>query len=277
MAKQLKASAERTKTPRASKIRPVPIAEMRVPPALVTQRPFIPAHADYLSANLELEKLGFPVINHRDGIYWILDGQHRVHALRENGFGEETLDCEVYEGLTDAEMANVFLGRDARKSVNPYAKFHIAVTANYDVECSVLRTVESNGLKIGKTREQGNIGCVSALRSVHEKHGAVVLGQSLRAIRDAFGSDAAAFDAQVIKGIALVFNRYNGKTNEKVMVDQLSRVQLGARGLLRRAEALRVRTGNDKPTCVAATVVDVYNKGAQTKGKLPSWWKDASE
>lgn len=275
MAKQPKSAPERTKTPRASKIRPVPIAEMRVPPALVTQRPFIQSHGDFLSANLELEKVGYPVINWRDHIYWILDGQHRIYALRENGFGEEMLDCEVYENLSDAEMANVFLGRDKRKAVNPYAKFHIAVTANYDVECSVLRTVESNGLKVGKTKEPGNIGCVSTLTSVHEKHGAVVLGQSLRTIRDAFGSDAAAFDGQVIKGIALVFNRYNGKTNEKVMVDQLARVQLGARGLLRRAEALRVRTGNDKATCVAATVVDVYNKGTQAKGKLPSWWKEA--
>lgn len=274
MAKQPK-PAEVARTPRASKIRPVPIAEMRVPPALVTQRPFIQAHGDKLSANLELEKLGYPVINFRDGIYWILDGQHRVHALKENGFGAERLDCEVYEGLTDAEMADVFLGRDDRKAVNPYAKFHIGCTAEYELETSVRRVVESNHLKIGQTKESGNVGCVSTLVSVHKASGAVVLGLSLRTIRDAFSSDAAAFDGQIIKGVAMVYNRYNGKTDEKHMVEALGRVQNGARGVLRRAEAQRERTGNQKAQCVAATLVDIYNKGLG-RNRLPSWWK-ASE
>lgn len=275
MSKQLKLPAGK-KTPRASKIRPVPIAEMRVPPPLVTQRQFIQAHADFLSANLELEKVGYPIINWRDGIYWIVDGQHRIHALKENGFGDDLLDCEVYEDLTDAEMANVFLGRDDRKAVAPYAKFHIAVTANYDVECSVLRTVESNGLKIGRTKEPGNLACVSTLRAVHENEGAVVLGQALRAIRDAFGNDASAFDGQLVRGLALVYNRFNGRTDEKVMAEQLGLVQFGARGVFRRAEAMRERTGSQKVQCIAATIVDIYNKGTRTK-KLPGWWKQAAE
>jgi hypothetical protein len=275
MAKQPK-TADAPRTPRASKIRPVPIAEMRVPPALVTQRPFIKAHADELSANLELEKLGYPVINWRDGIYWILDGQHRIHALKENGFGDERLDCEVYENLTDAEMADVFLGRDKRKAVNPYAKFHIACTAEHPVETSVRRVVESNHLKIGQTKEPSTVGCVSTLISAHESAGPVVLGQSLRSIRDGFGADSLAFDGQIIKGVVLVFNRYNGKTDEKRMADCLSRVQHGARGLLRRAESQRERTGNQKAQCVAATIVDIYNKGLH-KNRLPSWWKAVEE
>ena len=53
---------------RPSKIRPVPIAQMRVPPALVTQRPFRKAHGDAISSDLDLDKLGFPIINHRDAI-----------------------------------------------------------------------------------------------------------------------------------------------------------------------------------------------------------------
>src|SRR5215471_18814394 len=97
-----------SKTPHArrpSKIRPVPLGLMRTPPALITQREFKKAHGDRLAAELDLDKLGYPVMNLRDGIYWVLDGQHRVYALRENGFDDkDTLDCEVYEGLTDAQM-----------------------------------------------------------------------------------------------------------------------------------------------------------------------------
>src|SRR3990167_2099442 len=90
---------------RPSKIRPVPLGVMRIPPALVTQREFRQAHGDRIAAELDLNKLGYPIINHRDGIYWVLDGQHRIYALKQNGFEKDQLDCEVYEDLTDAERA----------------------------------------------------------------------------------------------------------------------------------------------------------------------------
>jgi hypothetical protein len=57
----------------------------------------------------------------------------------------------------------------------------------------------------------------------------------------------------------------------------LSTLRQGARELLRKAEAIRVRTGSQKKQCVAAAVVDLYNKseGPRSKDRLPSWWKEA--
>jgi ParB-like chromosome segregation protein Spo0J len=81
-----------------SKIRAVPIAQMRIPPALVTQREFRKAHGDRIAAELDLNKIGYPIINHRDGNYWVCDGQHRIYALRQNGFENDALDCEVFDG-----------------------------------------------------------------------------------------------------------------------------------------------------------------------------------
>src|SRR3990167_3159937 len=134
---------------RPSKIRPVPLGTMRTPPALVTQREFRQAHADRIAAELDLNKLGFPIINHREGIYWVLDGQHRIPALKQFGFGDkDTLECEVFDDLTDAEMADIFLGRDARKPIPIYDKFHVSCTAGRRRERDIQRTVESNSQKI---------------------------------------------------------------------------------------------------------------------------------
>lgn len=261
-----------------SKIRPVPIGSMRIPPALVTQREFRKAHGDDIATNLDLNKLGFPIINHRDGIFWVLDGQHRIYALKENGFGDkDTLDCEVYEDLSDAEMAEIFLGRDARKPIPLYDKFHVACTAGRRRELDIQRAVEANGQKIGRSREDG-ISAVGALSTVYDRSGDIVLGQVVRAINLGFGGDPLAFDRAVIEGLGLVFNRYNGRTNEKELGSRLSALRQGARGLLRKAEAVRERTGNQKKQCVAAVVVDIYNKGLgpRAANRLPSWWKEAS-
>lgn len=261
---------------RPSKIRPVPIAAMRIPPALVTQRQFRQAHGDKLAANLDLNKLGYPVINHRDGIYWVCDGQHRIYALKENGFEKDNLDCEVYEELTDAEMAEIFLGRDDRKPIALYDKFHVAVTAGRRRERDIQRAVEANGQKIGQKKGQG-VCAVGALGTVYDRSGEIVLGQVVRTINIGFGGDEMGFDRAVIEGLGLVFNRYNGLTNEKELGAKLSDLKHGARELLRKAEAVRERTGNQKKQCVAAVVVDLYNKGKGPRDshRLPSWWKEA--
>lgn len=262
---------------RPSKIRPVPIASMRIPPALVTQREFRKAHGDRISAELDLNKIGFPIINHRDGIYWVLDGQHRVYALKQWGFEKDTLECEVYENLTDAEAADIFLGRDERKAISPYDKFHVACTAGRERECGTQRIVEANGLKISRDSKPGCIGAVGALLKVRDRHGEVVLGQAVRTANNAFAGDPAGFDGAVIEGLANVYNRFNGRTNEKDMAARLSAEKHGVKGVLRRAQAQRERTGNNLSQCVAATVVDIYNKGVgpRAKDRLPSWWKSA--
>lgn len=259
-----------------SKIRPVPIASMRIPPALVTQREFREAWGAKLAANLDLNKLGYPIINHRDGIFWVVDGQHRIYALRENGFEKDSLDCEVYEGLSDPEMAEIFLGRDDRKGIPLYDKFHVACTAGRRRERDIQRAVEANGQKIGRARDEG-ISALGALGTVYDRSGDVVLGQVVRAINIGFGGDGQAFDRSIIEGLGLVFNRYNGKTNEKDLGHRLGELKHGARELLRKAEAIRERTGNQKKQCVAAAVVDLYNKGKAPRDahRLPSWWKEA--
>lgn len=261
-----------------SKIHPVPLGQMRIPPALVTQREFRKAHGDRIAADLDLDKLGFPIVNHRDHIYWVCDGQHRIYALKQFGFDDKFhLPCEVYEGLSDSEMAEIFLGRDARRAISPYDKFFVACTAGRKRENDIRRIVEVNGLKIGRGKEENTIGAIGALGKVYDRSGDVVLGQVVRTIKNAFSGDATAFDASVIDGLGLAFNRYNGRTNEKEMAVRLAATQHGVRGLLRRAESQRERTGNQKSQCVAATVVDIYNKnlGPRSNDRLPSWWKEA--
>jgi hypothetical protein len=260
-----------------SKIQLIPIAQMRVPPALVVQREFRQSHADKIAANLDLNKLGFPVVNHRDDIYWILDGQHRIDAMKQNGFEAYELECEVYEGLTDAEMADIFLGRDARRQIPPFDKFLVSCTAGYKRENDIKRAVETNGQKISRQRDEG-ISTVGALGKVYDRAGDGVLGQVIRTINLGFGGDPLGFDRSVIEGLGLVYNRFNGRTQEKQLGQRLSNLKQGARELLRRAEALKERTGNQKKHCVAAALVDIYNKAEapKSKGRLPSWWKETN-
>jgi hypothetical protein len=249
---------------------------MRVPPAGLTQREFRKAHGDHLAANLDLDKLGFMIVNFRDGWYWVVDGQHRLYALLEFGFQpEDVVDCEVYENLTDAEMADMFLGRSDVRLIGAFDKFLVAVTAGRKRENDILRAVETQGCKISRRGKDLNcVAAVSALAKVYDRNNDVVLGQVIRTLRDGFAGDASAYDAHLIEATGLIFNRYNGKTNEHELAARLSQTSHGVHGLLRRAEAQREKTGNQKAQCIAAVIVEIYNKGAQRAKRLPSWWKE---
>ena len=191
--------------------------------------------------------------------------------------GKDALPCEVYDDLTDSAMAGIFLGRDARRAISAYDKFHVSCTAGRPRENDIRRVVEANGLKIGRHKEENTIGAIGALGKVYDRCGDVVVGQVVRAIKQAFAGDPSAFAPELIEGVGLVFNRYNGKTNEKELAARLAATPHGVRGLLRRVESQRERTGNQKSQCVAATVVDIYNKplGQRSSERLPDWWKSA--
>lgn len=263
---------------RTSKVYKVAIKTMRIPTAGICQREFRPAWGAYLTANLRIEELGIPVLNKRDGHFWVIDGQHRIHALKENGFtkDDDQLDCEVYEGLNDEEAAAVFDGRNTSKPVAPLDRFLVRCTRGNDRENDIRRVVESNGLAIGREKTDGKVTCVGSLGKAYDIAGAICLGQTVRTLNKAFGGDSHAFDGNLLIGTTLVFNRYNGRTKEAEMVRALSDVQHGVRGILRKAEAQRQKTGNQKMQCIAATIVDIYNKHVHSPAsKLPSWWKEA--
>lgn len=262
---------------RASKVRPVPVSEMRVPPAEVTQRHFKQSQAERYAADFDIDRLGIPVVNRRDGVYWLLDGQHRIAALKMFFKPQDpgSIDCEVYEDLTDAEAADIFLGRDDRRPISQYEKFRVACTAGHQRETDILRTVEVNGLKVSTTQDVNTVQAVSAMGKVYDTAGPKVLGMALRSIKNSYGGDAKSFDGTLIQALGLVYNRYNDRVSERLMVQRLQAVPQGARQLMRRAEVLRERTGTGKSHCLAAVIVEEYNKslGPRAGARLPDWWK----
>lgn len=258
-------------------IRQVPIGLMRTPAENIVQRHFYKAQAERYAADFDFDKFGYPIVNFRDGHYWIVDGQHRIGALKLVGLGDESVECEVYDDLTDAQMAEIFLGRDDRRRVDNFAKFMISCTAGRVRETEVRRVVETAKLKVSRQKAEGCVGAVSALLRVHDAAGNGVLSQVLRTIRDSFAADTVAFDAVIVEGMGLFYNRFNGHTPEADMVTRLSAMRHGARGLLQRATTLQQQTGNPKVQCIAAVMVDIYNKNRVGRSRLPPWWKARTE
>lgn len=262
------ANATTNKLEREARLRWIPLEKMKVSP--LGQRDLNPARVDRLAATFDLEQLGTPTVNLRDGHYYIVDGQHRVEALREIGWGDQQIQCWTYEGLSEQEEAEKFLQINDVLVVQAFDRFTKGVTAGRDDETEVDRVVRAQGLCVSRDKTAGAIRAPGTLMRVYKRTDSATLGRAVRIIRDAYGD--GGFVVPVIDGVGYLCARYNGDLDDKAAVAKLGNVHGGVNGLLGEAEKIRRQTGNAKGLCVAAAAVEIINRGRGGK-KLPSWWK----
>ena len=249
---------------RTGHLRWVTVSDLLVNPR--AQRELRPGWAAQIASDFDPDRFQPPLVSLRDGEHYVIDGQHRVEALRIMGWDDQSVQCWVYENKSEAEEADLFLWHNNRKAVSAYDKFQIGVVAERADEQEINRIVLANGLKVS-TSDSG-IRAVGALRKVYA-HGPKVLGRTLRIVRDSYGD--AGLDGHVIEGIGLLAARYNGELDDKTAIGKLASARGGIGALNSKAYTFRKMYGKPLPQCVAASAVEIINSGRGGK-KLPSWW-----
>lgn len=249
----------------------IAIGEMRVNPR--AQRVLRSEWALTLSKDFDLEAMGLPVLSRRDGVYWIIDGQHRIEALKLIGLGNELVECRVYDDLSEAAEAELFLTLNNIKTVAPFDKFKAALTAGETWAVEINSSAEAAGFHIvGGGGVWNRIQAVESLRKIHALGGAQLVKSTLSILADSFDGDKAVSKAPLMYGMAMVLFRYESTMRLERLVTKLLTVRGGGNGILRAATNWNLKTERSMPECVAASVVDVYNKGGG-RGQLESWWK----
>src|SRR5690606_10739137 len=164
----------------------------------------------------------------------------------------------------------------------------------FDEECDINRIVLAQDLRVTREKVDGGIAAVGTLRRVYRTHGGPTRGRSLRIIRDGCGDAGleapvidgmgrgcgryngslsrdgfgdAGLEAPVIDGMGRVCGRYNGSLSDDELVEKFQRMAGGVSGLLNKAEMTRRATGASRSEAVAATIVEVANRGRRGAAK----------
>lgn len=263
-----------------SRITTVKLGDLRVSSG--AQREFSDTWGEYLEKNFNLDLVGMLTVSFRDGVYWVVDGQHRTHGLiawAKREFGEEwrewTVHVNCHYNLTERAEAALFLSFNNRRTISAYDKFTVGVTADLAVPTDINRVVLATGLRVDKARKPGSISAVGALEYVYRMGDAPLLNRALATIAAAWAG--MGFDADVIKGVALVLNRYEGRIDEARLIKKLSETPSGAKGIRQAAHVIKDSHGAKMDAAHAAAITDAYNRGARGTQSLGSWWKDAGE
>lgn len=253
----------------------VAVSQTELPPG--AQRSFDTKWASSIAAHFDPGQLGYPLvalIPNRGGRerFWIIDGQHRIAAVKEALGKEQLVECEVLRDITLERAAELFRGRNHTRNVRPVDKFIAGVTAK-DPECVAINdTVTSLGLRIVPANtEKGQISAVTALTKVHRldpENG--LLKQTLGMALGAWGRDPDSFNGEVIHGLGLVLHRYNGELETSVLEKRLAACPGGSLGVLGRGREARKVFANTLSTGIAFAIVRLYNTRRRGKA-LPEW------
>ncbi len=211
------------------------------------------------------------VTRRADGKHMVLDGQHRVAAVRALGMGHVLLPCYLYKGISYQREAKIFAGTNGNRSGIPVIKAFNALLIAGDAEAvDIARIVRSAGYDIARslTIIAGQITAVGALRRIY-RVSPEDLSLILETIGEAYGEDDPdALQSWFMLGLWAFLRRYRNSYNAELLTKRLA--QTPAAQLLNEGRNMAATGLCDRIQGVARAILKCYNY--QAKGRrLPGW------
>ncbi|HET7386827.1 MAG TPA: DUF6551 family protein [Nocardioidaceae bacterium] len=239
------------------------------------QRAIDPNRVRRLIEEFQSSGLGSLTISLRtDGRRVVVDGQHRVAAVRTIGY-EGKLPCNQYTGLSLADEARMFLLLNNTKQVQAIDKFRARVMAEDETATRINTILTAQGWTAKQGNDAGHFGAVAAAEKVYEGAGVAkgeprpdLLAAVINAITAAWGHDTRGVHNLIVGGLGQFFARYGDDIDRAKLVAELAK--LTPHQLIGKANALKDARGGTAVSAVAEVVTGLHNKGRRTS-RLPDW------
>ena len=209
------------------------------------------------------------IVGKRDGIYYVIDGQHRLEAAKQMGFTE--VPCMVYITASVEEEAKAFVQlQQFRRRITPQQKF-VARLAYKDVAAvTISELLTKYSFEIGdydgfsgNNHKNNRISAIAQVERAYDEGGEKRVDDLLYILRHAWDGRAAALERSVIRGLSKFMNK--NPYGHKALADRLKE----ADPYTIRLAALSVSRaqGLDESDAYAAVIGNLY-RGAPLKAKV---------
>lgn len=229
-----------------------------------------------IKRNFNPAALGVATVSRRNRVTNILlDGWTRRQVMAELTDNQGELLCHVFEGLTRAEEAQMFLDLNAGNQPSRLEKFRARIVAEDPVAVGVNAIVRSYGLDIGPQTGNSIIACVGALERIYTRSVAAeaepnYLQMALLLTTRAWGIDRFANQAVILEGLSTLWAVNTDRVDVDRLVNKMGTYPGGPQGLHTDATGMAALRRGHVSMAVAELIVDEYNKGS-LKRKLPNW------
>jgi len=246
----------------------IPLKRLFIDPQV--QRALKEKWVDKLARDFDPDLLDIITVSDRgNGTYAVIDGQHRVAAIRRL-FNDDSqmVECKVHKGLAIHEEAARFVGKAETLGMSPSVKFMQKVKARDREAVAIDAVVRECGYKVANYSGDGVLSCVSSLRSVFrgfsnddKAENPALLKQTLIVIRSTWGNASQGLHSMIVVGIGRLIASRSKAICYPDLIARMASFPGGASGILGRARGLQALVGGSVPAAVADVIIDVYNKG----------------
>ena len=239
------------------------------------QRPVLDRVVDKLVREWDPRLLTPLVVSYRDGRYNLVDGQHRVCAMRKkNGGKDVTALCRVYHGLTYEQEAELYYKLDRAKGHLRLAHATKAlVESGADAEIiEIKRLLEDAGFVWALDKPTGEAFEVEATRAVINAYrllGGAAFSRMLLLTAKTWRGAPSSVKASFLSGMALFLKTYETELDDDVFIKRLSAVD--PEEILRRGKA--DFSTNKAALRFARVILGKYNSQQRGGRKLPYRFK----
>jgi hypothetical protein len=222
--------------------------------------------------NLDRDKLGVIIVSSReDGTYWVIDGQHRVAALKALG-DTDPVTCVVYDGLTTDREAKMFTAQGDSRRIHPIDLFYAKVAAGDPESVQINQIIGDSGFNFNYYRKKADtIQAPTTIIEITRRGGYDHLTDVLSIIGDVWFNQDTAVPAFMLGGVSAFTMHYgvNGYHRDH-LIDTLRATSVEDLSALSMefGEGVHIR----KPLAYGRAMAELYNQ-TLTDGvaPLPAW------
>lgn len=203
-----------------------------------------------------------------NGIYHVIDGQHRREAIRRLWGDHEMVPCTVLQSKGPEGAAHVWLGvNGGRTKPGALESFRVGVTAGYEAETAVNKLLLKLGYRIGLGSEDGMISAVSTCMAIYRKHGAAILEAALRTIQGTWGKTRDSVQGDIITGHAVLIASFAKHVDHERLNQKIAKKYTPARflGAARQAKDFQ---GGTLAAGALGVLLNTYNAGLAVEKRL---------
>lgn len=248
----------------------IPLSEICIEPY---QRVLNNARVKRIADNFDPARVGVLLLSKRGPhCYAIVDGQHRLCAMRQIGVPDAV--CIVVVGMSYEDEANYFRiqTRDANP-LNAYSLYKAGVQAKDEHFLRIEAILLKNEYTVGLSAEPMVITAVNTLSRVMTMQGEAALDLALQSIRDAWHGDSTALRREMLAGVAEFARRYATRFTAETFRQRLGNLLPADLFFEYRSRCEgRVNTNSAfKPIYLqifCSMLRDYYNKGLGSTSKL---------
>lgn len=255
----------------------IPVGDLEIDRSV--QRSFLDNRkVERIVANFNPSALGVITVSRRNAVTTVvLDGMHRLEAVRRLTNGTGKILAHVFDNLTHAEEAQLFLDLNAGNQPNLLDKFKARIVAGDAVAREIDETIHAYGWTWGNNANNGLIACVGAVERIYHTGKKAefepdLLQVTIMTVTHAWGTTSDATMASVLDAVSAVILEYGDLLDLSRLAARLKVYGGGAHALLEDGRTLAKSLRGRPSMGIATRIVDHYNVGMKTK-KLYVWRK----